>query len=138
MQPYMVPDGGAVHSPPTGFGTPFGSPDIPVPVVLFFLLVAGMILFAIVSAVVQYVENSNSPVLETPARVVAKRSQVSRNGGRRGSYISTTYFVTFEADTGERRELEVKGNQFGLLVEGDRGVLVSQGTWFKDFVRSAS
>ena len=107
--------------------------------VLFFVLILGVIVFAIVQAIIQYVQNSNSPVLQTPARIIGKRSEVSRGAGSRNSpgRFYTTYYVAFEYASGERREFEVKGNQFGVLMEGDRGTLISQGTWFKDFVRGA-
>jgi len=48
---------------------------------------------------------------------------------------STTYYVTFEEPSGERRELQVSGQDFGQLAEGDRGHLMHQGTRFNGFTR---
>ncbi len=108
--------------------------------VLVFVFILGVIVFAIVQAIIQYAKNSNSPVLQTPALIIGKRTEVSRGAGSRDSpgRFYTSYYVAFEYASGERREFEVKGNQFGLLMEGDRGTLVSQGTWFKDFVRGGA
>jgi hypothetical protein len=49
---------------------------------------------------------------------------------------STTYYVTFEEETGERRELQVSGSEYGQLAEGDRGHLIHQGSRYKGFTRT--
>ncbi len=36
---------------------------------------------------------------------------------------------------GSRKEFGVTGEEYGLLAEGDRGMLQSQGTWYKGFNR---
>ena len=46
---------------------------------------------------------------------------------------STTYYVTFQVDSGDRMELQMDGSAFGLLVEGDRGMLTFQGTRYLGF-----
>ncbi len=48
---------------------------------------------------------------------------------------STTYFVTFQVDSGDRMELPVGGYEFGMLAEGDRGKLSFQGTRYLGFQR---
>jgi hypothetical protein len=48
---------------------------------------------------------------------------------------SSAYFVTFEADTGDRLELGVPDKEYGVLVEGDTGKLTFQGTRYKGFER---
>lgn len=40
-----------------------------------------------------------------------------------GSSTYTHYFVTFELEKGKRLELGVKDAEFGMLAEGDQGVL---------------
>lgn len=50
--------------------------------------------------------------------VVAKRTQVAA-GGIGGQ----TYFATFEANGGQRLELEVPKDIYGVIAEGDLGVL---------------
>lgn len=49
---------------------------------------------------------------------------------------STTYYVTFEVKSGNRIELIVSGQEFGMLVEGDCGELTFQGTRYKAFERN--
>jgi hypothetical protein len=48
---------------------------------------------------------------------------------------STTYYVTFQVESGDRMELQLAGNEYGLLVEGDRGKLTFQGTRYLGFER---
>ncbi len=45
-------------------------------------------------------------------------------------------FVTFELEKGERIELGVKGSEYGMLAEGDRGRLSYQGTRYLGFERA--
>mgnify|MGYP000951229907 FL=1 len=48
---------------------------------------------------------------------------------------STTYYVTFQVESGDRIELIVPDDEFGMLVEGDTGRLTFQGTRYKGFER---
>lgn len=50
--------------------------------------------------------------------------------------MSTTYFVTFDCAQGGRMELRVSPRQFGMIGEGEAGLLSHQGTWFKGFARA--
>lgn len=87
----------------------------------------------------QQAQNQNAPQISREARVIAKRQQVSTMGRMRsdesGMRISTWYYVTFEFPDGSRTEFIVNPGDYGLLVEGDRGTLHSQGTWFRGFDR---
>ena len=38
----------------------------------------------------------------------------------------TTYYVTFQVESGDRMELTVSGSDYGMLVEGDIGKLSFQ------------
>ena len=44
-------------------------------------------------------------------------------------------FVTFQIESGDRMELNVAGHAFGMLIEGDRGNLIFQGTRYLGFKR---
>lgn len=48
---------------------------------------------------------------------------------------STRYFATFQVESGDRMELQMNGQDYGMLVEGDRGRLTFQGTRYLDFQR---
>ena len=106
-----------------------------------FILVIGMFIVFAVKALGQWNRNNHSPRLTVPATVVAKRSDVChhRHGGSTGMHHtthSTTYFVTFQVESGDRIELPMAGHEFGMLIEGDRGKLSFQGTRYLGFERS--
>jgi hypothetical protein len=77
--------------------------------------------------------NRASPIETVSVEVVAKRPLVS--GGGNDSSASTTYFATFEFTDGSREEFRVPGKDYGMMAEGDHGLLTRQGTWFTRFER---
>jgi len=109
---------------------------------IFFLLVFGIIIFQIFRGVKQWNHNNHSPVLTVDVKIVSKRTDVSVHRHNHGdnhmghTSRSTTYYVTFQVESGDRIELQVPDNEYGLLVEGDVGKLTFQGTRFKGFQRS--
>ena len=96
---------------------------------LMFLLVAGVIIYTLVKSARQGIHNSRSPQLTVEAAVVAKRTKVW------GERSRTSYYVTFQVESGDRMELQLEGEQYGLLAEGDRGQLTFQGTRYLGFER---
>ena len=109
---------------------------------LVFVLVIGMFIVIAVKGISQWNKNNHSPRLTVPATIVAKRTNVSHhhhhNHGGTGMHHtthSTTYYVTFQVDSGDRMELLVAGHEFGMLIEGDRGMLTFQGTRYLGFER---
>ena len=109
-----------------------------------FVLILGVILVTLVRSIGQWSKNNHSPRLTVDAKVVAKRTNVSRHhhsgGANHVGYTSasTTYYATFEVASGDRMELRLQGHEYGLLVEGDRGELTFQGTRFLGFCRKVS
>lgn len=101
----------------------------PVFIFVVFVIVISMIVIAVISAIKQGVSNNNSPRLTVPAEVVAKRIHV------RGDHSRTTYYVTFEVQSGDRMEFTVQDTQYGTLVEEDLGLLTFQGTRYIAFER---
>ena len=122
-----------------GFGFQFGLFQIMFGLV--FLLVTAMFVVIAVKGISEWNKNNNSPRLTVPATVVSKRTNVSHSHHHHGNNhiahtsTSTTYYVTFQVESGDRMELRMAGHQFGLIVEGDRGQLTFQGTRFLDFQR---
>lgn len=115
---------------------------IPVIVTLGFVLVFGIIIVMAVRGIAQWNRNNNSPVLCVFATIVAKRANTSHhhhqhadNMAMSHSSSSTSYYVTFEVDSGDRMELHMNGEQYGLLIEGDKGNLTFQGTRYLGFER---
>ncbi len=107
---------------------------------LMFFLVFGMFAFAFIKGIGEWNKNNHSPRLIVEAKVVAKRNHVSHhhhNHGTGGMHTthSTSYYVTFEVESGDRMELRVSSSEFGLLVEGDYGKLTFQGPRYLGFER---
>ena len=99
-------------------------------------VIFGIVLFRIIS---EWHSNNRSPKLTVPAVVVAKRGHTIHHhdaGELHHSHSSTTYYATFQFESGDRLELHIPRSQIGYLVEGDRGKLTFQGTRFLGFERS--
>lgn len=102
---------------------------------LMFFLVFGIIAFTLIKGISQWNQNNHSPRLTVAATVVAKRQNISHHHHDHHVSNSTTYFVTFEVESGDRMELPVNGSEYGMLIEGDYGDLSFQGTRYLGFVR---
>ena len=104
---------------------------------VMFALMMGVFIFTFFKGIKQWNKNNHSPRLTVPATVVAKRTNISRH--RRSSSnlhtTSTTYFATFQFDSGDRMELMMDGYAYGMLMEGDEGDLTFQGTRYLGFER---
>ena len=121
-----------------GFGG-FGMFNIMFTIV--FLLVTGTFVVILVKGISEWNKNNHSPRLTVPATIIAKRTNVSRHrhGGANGHHhhhTSTTYYVTFQVESGDRMEFHISGQEYGLLIEGDKGNLSFQGTRYLGFERS--
>ena len=112
---------------------------------VMFILAFGIIIYTMIGNVKTWNQNNHSPRLTVPAKVVAKRMNVSHHrhanaGDATGAHGFTTttdtvYYVTFEVESGDRMELHVRGSEYGMLVEGDVGKLSFQGTRYLGFER---
>lgn len=95
--------------------------------------------FTVFKGIAQWSYNNAQPVLNSPAHVVTKRTRTSGGGGvNTPSSVSTYYYATFDMDGGQRQEFSVSGHEYGLLAEGDRGMLTFQGTRYKGFARGTA
>jgi hypothetical protein len=125
--------------------------------VLFFIVVAALIIFTIVKSVGQKVKNAQSPEVSAVAEIRDKRIELSGggtsmigtgmggndlNGIGVGTGFTTTsnpvhqrHYVTFEQADGTRFELEVPPSEYGLLSVGDRGSVSMKGTQYLGFSR---
>jgi len=121
-----------------GFGG-FGMFNIMFTIV--FVLVTGTFVVVLVKGISEWNKNNHSPRLTVLATIIAKRTNVSRHrhGGANGHHhhhTSTTYYVTFQVESGDRMEFHISGQEYGLLIEGDKGNLSFQGTRYLGFERS--
>lgn len=106
---------------------------------LLFLLIVAVFVVALVKGISQWNSNNHSPVLTVDSIVVAKRTEVSHRHRRQGEMDTysnvTSYYATFQVESGDRIELRMSGSEYGLLAEGDAGKLKFQGTRYLGFQR---
>lgn len=123
------------HDPFGDFMFSFG----PIFIGIIFIIVIGTFLFALVNGLKEWRRNEQSPQLSVPAIVKTKRTNVSRHTHHYDSHhshsTSTTYYATFEFESGDRLELKLTGAEYGQLAEGDYGILTFQGTRYLGFKR---
>lgn len=109
--------------------------NITVLILAVFLVVALVVLaVALTPAALhawRWLRDDSSPRRQAEAVIVDKRTEVTGSGRQ----ASQTYHATFQFADGNRLELRVSGAQSGMLVAGDRGILVWQGARYLDFSR---
>ena len=123
----------------SSFGFGFGLHSIvPVMTTLIFAIVFVGIFITLIRGIGQWNKNNHSPRLTVPATIIAKRTNVSHHhhaGEHHHHHTSTSYYVTFEVESGDRMEFLMAGHEYGLLMEGDKGKLSFQGTRYLGFER---
>ena len=100
---------------------------------LFFLLFVIVFVVVLVRNLREWSRNNAAPRLSVPATVVTKRRAHHHNAGTHTS--STTYYATFQFESGDRLELRLPWRDDGMIAEGDRGPLHFQGTRYLGFDR---
>ena len=110
---------------------------------LVFVLVLGSIIVTLIRGVGEWNKNNQSPKLSVPAKVVSRRTAVSRHhhhqrNGMHHTHTATSYYATFQVESGDRIEFLVSGTEYGMLAEGDSGELTFQGTRYLNFQRNES
>ena len=81
-------------------------------------------------------KEGRKPVYNIQAEVKGKRTLIEADP-ENPNIPKTRYFVTFHKRDGNRVEMEVPGEDYGLAAEGDEGVLVySKGDEFIVFKRT--
>jgi Na+-transporting methylmalonyl-CoA/oxaloacetate decarboxylase gamma subunit len=126
---------------------------------IVFVVICVFIVFMIVMMASQFVRmgrqraaNAAAPEVQAQVRVIGKRVEnlgQSMSGGmpalpsrhtvvvRMGD--DTVYqrnLISFEQSGGERFEIEVPSDQYGLIAEGDTGTVTMKGTEFVSFARA--
>ena len=120
-----------------GFGTTFGIMSVMMP--LMFVLVFGIIIVTLIRGIGEWNKNNHSPKLTVPAAVVSRRTAVSHHhhsGETHRVHTSTSYYATFQVESGDRMEFALSGTEYGMLAEGDTGELTFQGTRYLSFQRT--
>lgn len=124
-----------------GYGFSFGFQMFQIMFFIVFGLILCTVIVTLIKGLKEWNNNNHSPRLTVPVTVVAKRADVTHHRHRSANdhhhyHTSTTYFVTFEVESGDRMELRLEGHEYGLLVEGDKGKLSFQGTRYLGFERT--
>ena len=117
-----------------GFGFGFGLFEIMFS--LAFIMFFAIFAVTLGKSISQWNKNNHSPRLTVAATVIAKRTNHTRHAGTNGHHhSSTSYYATFQVESGDRMELQMQGQEYGLLIEGDKGKLTFQGTRYLGFER---
>ena len=109
---------------------------------LIFCSVFIILAYGIITSITTWNKNNHSPKLTVPAAVVSRRTDVSHHHHRHHgnemhhTHTFTSYYVTFQVESGDRMEFAVSGMKYGLLAEGDTGDLTFQGTRYLNFQRA--
>ena len=114
---------------------------------IVFVIVTAGIIFSIIKGIGEWNSNNHSPKLTVDATCIAKRTTVTHHNkpvagditGAHGYTASsdTSYYATFEVESGDRMEFHITGIEYGKLREGDIGKLSFQGTRYLTFERNA-
>lgn len=113
-------------------GFPFSMFSLMFTIVPVFIM--GVFIFIFVKGIGQWGRNNASPMLNVQAAVVDKYTHHSHSGSEH-HHTSTSFYVVFEVQSGDRLEFHVSRQQYGQIIEGDFGNLVFQGTRFIEFHR---
>jgi len=114
----------------------------PIIMTLFCVVFFGGILFTVIKGIGQWSSNNAQPVLSVFAKVVTKRTHISRSTFQNADGIpqdssTTHYYVTFQVESGDRMEFTITGKEYGMLADDDEGKLTFQGTRYLGFVRAS-
>lgn len=108
-----------------------------------FVLAFGVFVVVFVKSLTNRRKDARALRLTVMVEVVAKRKEIAhtQHGNMEASeddsdesfLPSTWYYVTFEAESGERAELQVTGEDYDAISKGDCGILTFQGERFLSF-----
>lgn len=103
-------------------GLGFSIMQIIVPIM--FVLVFAIIIVTLIRGIGEWNKNNHSPRLTVPATVVSRHTAVSHHhhgNEMHHTHTSTSYYATFQVESGDRMEFAVSGMEYGMLAEGDAG-----------------
>lgn len=110
-----------------------------IPLMILGSSIGAILLLMLVAKVTSLVnveeKQGKTPVYHMEATVKGKRTLVGPKDDE-PAVMQTAYFLTFQKRDGNRVELRVPGEDYGLAAEGDEGILVWQGDEFVVFKRT--
>lgn len=97
----------------------------------FGIVFITILAFIIISGILRYIKNENSPVIATKAKLVNKRRDTHTHTDANGAmHMDETLYLAFQLDTGSTMELAVNGRVYRNVPENEWGTLTFQGTRF--------
>lgn len=99
------------------------------------LLILSMLLFVVIRSVFHWNTKTHSRRLTVTATVVAKRMDVFYRSTESGKISSSSYYTTFQVESGDQIELSMSDEEYALLANGDYGNLRFQGMHYLGFER---
>lgn len=109
---------------------------IPVLVGLMFVFIFSSFIVIGIRNLITWNKNNHSPQLVVDAWVVTKTTDVSHHANNNMSHSSTSFYATFEVESGDRIEFALSRENYGMLAEGDQGKLTFQGSRYINFERN--
>jgi len=110
-----------------------------------FVIVAIMIIFIFLLITVVFIMSISKSFSRRTDNQAIKQSVFAEVIGKRTLYAQTInnvrnviYYVTFQTENAERIELHVPEDEYGLLIEGDKGQLVFHRKEFYSFDRKST
>lgn len=113
--------------------------------IMIFLAVI-LLLVTVIKDVKEWRGNKKAPHYVVGASLISKRKNETKNrhtqvgdvSGARGDHmkISTSYYITFQVTGGDCIEFKVHEKEYGMVREGEYGVLSFQGTKYLGFHRT--
>lgn len=108
--------------------------------IIIFISIIVLFIAGVINSLKEWKTNNNSPILTINVVVIAKRGDISHNhyhseSSNHHTHSSTSYYVTFEVESGDRMEFNMPGSEYGLIMQGDTGKLTFQGTRYIKFER---
>ena len=118
-----------------GFGFDFMFNIFPFLFMIIFFMVIAVFAVAFFKGVKTFNNNNHSPELTVTATVTSKREHMSHRSHDDDFTTNTSYYATFEVESGDRMEFNISGHEYGMLLEGDYGNLTFKGTRYIRFER---
>ena len=112
---------------------------MPVLIPLFILIWVAVMVYIILKIVGEWSKNRNSPMIQREAFIldVFTREDTSMvptgSDGSMMPVVNTQYYAKFQFADGSAEEFKLHAKEYKQLAAGMRGILTSQGTWFRGF-----
>lgn len=99
------------------------------------IFIGAVFIYMIYNFVKNWSYNRSQPRVAAEAIITGKRQDHSTHSNSDSHHHHAYYYITFEFTTGDRKEFSISSSEYGLMAEGDRGMLTFQGNEFIGFQR---